>query len=160
FTVIAVDLRGHGDSGKPTEPESYTIDRLQDDILCVADAAGAATFSLWGYSYGGTVGSHLPANSDRVTSAVMMGITWGTPGSNYYRRHVEHARRKWAVAISAHRAGVLDLASMTDHDRARWANQDIPLTIARACALLDWPPVYPADLRCPTLWVVGTANDV
>ena len=25
-------------------------------------------------------------------------------------------------------------------------------------ALLEWPPVEPADMRCPTLWVVGTAN--
>jgi pimeloyl-ACP methyl ester carboxylesterase len=160
FTVIAVDLRGHGDSDKPIEPESYRIDLLQDDILCVADAIGASTFSLWGYSYGGVVGSHVPANSDRVTSAVMMGIAWGTPGSNYYRRHVEHARNKWAPAIDAYRAGTLDLAAMTDTDRARWQNQDIPLTIARACALLEWPPVHPADVRCPVLWLVGTANDV
>jgi len=160
FTVVAVDIRGHGDSDKPTRPESYRIDLLQDDILCVADAIGASTFSLWGYSYGGVLGSHIPVNSDRVTSAVMMGIAWGTPGSNYYRHHVEHARNKWAPAIEAHRAGLLDVSAMPDNDRVRWQNQDIPLTIARAVAFLDWPPVYPADVRCPVLWLVGTANDV
>lgn len=25
--------------------------------------------------------------------------------------------------------------------------------------MLDWPPVEPNDLRCRTLWLVGSAND-
>ena len=28
FTVIAMDIRGHGESDKPTEPGAYTIDKM------------------------------------------------------------------------------------------------------------------------------------
>ena len=39
FKVIALDTRGEaGDSGKPTDPAAYTIDRMCADILEVANA--------------------------------------------------------------------------------------------------------------------------
>ena len=33
-----------------------------------------------------------------------------------------------------------------------------PIVAAWTSALLDYPPVEPADMRCPTLWMVGTNN--
>ena len=56
FTVIGVDLRGNGESDKPTKVEAYAIDRLMEDLLAVADAAGAQRFHVWGFAYGGMVG--------------------------------------------------------------------------------------------------------
>jgi hypothetical protein len=61
--------------------------------------------------------------------------------------------------IKAHRSGTLNLADLSEQDRARWQSGTIPLTIAQLSAIVDWPPVEPADLRCPTLWVVGSANE-
>ncbi len=66
FTVISLDLRGNGESDKPVKVESYAIDRLAEDLLAVADAAGAQRFHLWGYAYGGIVGRYLAQRSDRV----------------------------------------------------------------------------------------------
>jgi ferredoxin len=40
FTVITMDLRGHGESAAPTAPADYAIGRLLEDILAVADACG------------------------------------------------------------------------------------------------------------------------
>src|ERR1051325_3909169 len=54
FTVIAVDLRGHGGSDKPVNVEAFGIQRLMDDVHAVADACGADNFSVWGFSYGAT----------------------------------------------------------------------------------------------------------
>ena len=50
FTVITVDIRGNGDSDKPTTVGAYAIDTLIADFLAVADAVGAQRFSLWGFS--------------------------------------------------------------------------------------------------------------
>lgn len=33
-----------------------------------------------------------------------------------------------------------------------------PVVAAWTSALLEYPPVEPADMRCPTLWIVGTKN--
>src|ERR1017187_689225 len=36
FCVIAIDIRGNGESPKPPDPAAYSIDRLCEDILAVA----------------------------------------------------------------------------------------------------------------------------
>jgi pimeloyl-ACP methyl ester carboxylesterase len=40
-----------------------------------------------------------------------------------------------------------------------WQKGSIPLTVAQLSAIAGWPPVEPAELRCPTLWVVGSGNE-
>lgn len=40
FHVYAVDTRGHGDSGKPSDPEAYTWSNGGRDLLAVVDALG------------------------------------------------------------------------------------------------------------------------
>ncbi len=48
FKVITLDLRGHGESDLPTDPADYSINKMGQDILTVADACGAiAIFLLW-----------------------------------------------------------------------------------------------------------------
>src|SRR6266545_2573223 len=74
FTVITVDLRGNGESDKPTKVEAYAIDRLTEDLLAVADAAGAQRFHVWGFAYGAVVGRYLAARSDRVRAMVYIGM--------------------------------------------------------------------------------------
>ena len=46
FTVITVDLRGHGESGKPTDSACYTTEKMGQDILAVADACDTEHFIL------------------------------------------------------------------------------------------------------------------
>ena len=73
FTVIAVDLRGHGESGLPTDPAAYTTDKMGQDILAVADACGVERFIIWGMSYGGNVGRYLAIQSERVARLILIG---------------------------------------------------------------------------------------
>jgi len=40
-TVVAMDLRGHGLSDAPTEPDAYHLDRFAGDIVAVAEGSGA-----------------------------------------------------------------------------------------------------------------------
>src|SRR5262245_51331973 len=66
FTVITIDQRGSGESDKPLAASAYAIDKLVDDVLAVADAAGAQRFALWGFSYGANIGRYVVVRSDRV----------------------------------------------------------------------------------------------
>src|SRR5689334_10699059 len=77
FKVITLDMRGRGESDKPTEPQAYRVERLIEDILAVADECREEKFSLVAHSWGGSVGLHLAARSDRVTRAVIAGTSFG-----------------------------------------------------------------------------------
>lgn len=79
FTVITMDLRGHGESDLPEDPADYAIDKLCQDILAVADDCGVERFALWGMSYGGKVGRYLAIQSERVSCFILMGTLLG-PG--------------------------------------------------------------------------------
>jgi pimeloyl-ACP methyl ester carboxylesterase len=159
FTVITMDIRGNGESDKPTDVAFYAIDRLTDDILAVADGARAERFSLWGYSYGGNVARYLSQRSDRVTKIIIIGVGFGAAAPGRFRDYALGLRAKWKPVIEADRAGTLNVGSLSDQDQAMWQKGHIPLTVAQLSAIVDWPPVEPADLRCPTLWLVGSANE-
>ena len=54
--LIAPDLRGHGMSAAPTDPESYTNSQLwADDVRAVIDALRLHRPVVAGWSYGGLV---------------------------------------------------------------------------------------------------------
>jgi len=163
FTVITMDLRGHGESDKATTVEAYGIERLTEDILAVVDAAHVRRFAVWGYSYGGNVARYLPARSDRVTKLVIVGIPFGPAAAPPFREFILGLRTKWTPIVEADRAGTLDLTSLSAEHRALWQTGTplgtIPVTLAWLSAMLDWPAVEPADLRCSTMWLVGTDNE-
>ncbi|TVL90158.1 alpha/beta fold hydrolase [Streptomyces sp. SAJ15] len=69
-TVIAPDYPGSGATPRATEP--LTIDGLADAVLAAADAAGARTFTLIGYSLGTLVSVRIAArHPERVTGLVL-----------------------------------------------------------------------------------------
>jgi pimeloyl-ACP methyl ester carboxylesterase len=56
FRILTYDLRGHGDSGKPAEPEMYSEGkRWGDDLKAVISAAGFKKPALVGWSLAGVV---------------------------------------------------------------------------------------------------------
>ena len=56
FRMVTFDLRGHGLSDKPLDPEAYAHDqRWADDVKSVIAAAGLKKPVLVGWSYGGRV---------------------------------------------------------------------------------------------------------
>lgn len=159
FTVIAVDLRGIGESARPEDVKAYAVDRLCEDLVAVADEAGATRFALWGFSYGANVGRYLAARSDRVTSMIYIGIPFGPAASGAFRQYIVDTLAKWTPVVDRAKAGTLDLDSLPEPDRARWESGVVPLTLAWLGAMLDYPPLEPSDLKCPTLWLVGSLNE-
>ena len=49
FTVVTLDIRGNGESDKPGPVSAYSWERINEDILSVADAIKAPRFALWGF---------------------------------------------------------------------------------------------------------------
>jgi len=160
FTVIALDLRGHGESGLPTDPAGYAIDKMLQDILAVADACGAARFALWGMSFGGKVGRYLAARSKRVEKAILMGTPLGPGVSGKPRQDAIEFCAHWRPIIQARREGRLDISSLPGHDQEMLQNLNIPAMLGWVPAMLDWSPVEPADFLCPTLWLVGSEDQL
>ena len=159
FTLIAVDIRGHGESDRPSGAEAYAIERISEDIIAVADATHWTRFAVWGYSFGGNIARYLPGRSDRVAKVVIMGVGFGAAAPPPFKDYALNLRRKWMPIIEAARTSALNLGSLSAPDRTMWQTGSIPFTVDLLGALLDWPSVEPEDLRCPTLWLVGTANE-
>ncbi len=160
FTVIAPDLRGHGESGAPIEPADYTADKMTQDVLAVADACGVKRFTIWGFSFGGRVGRNVTAHSDRVAKLVLMGTPLGSFISSEFRHYLSDFYAHWAPILQAQRDGTLALDSLSQDDREQLECSNVPAMMAWGQAMLDWPAVEPADFRCPVLWLVGSEDRV
>jgi pimeloyl-ACP methyl ester carboxylesterase len=162
FTVITVDLRGHGESDKPTDPAMYTTDKMGEDILAVADACNARHFLVCGFSFGGNVSRYLASCSGRIAKLVMLGNRLGTGVSGEFRRMVLDFRERWTSVVK--NAGISfdpKLLSTKDQEDIRqfsFPGETLPYVLAWSTAMLEWGTVTPKDLLCPSLWIIGTAN--
>ncbi len=79
FTVIAMDVRGHGRSGKPHDPKSYGTE-LSGDVVRLLDNLGATKAHIVGYSMGALVALDFAVlHQDRTLSVVLGGAGWNPP---------------------------------------------------------------------------------
>jgi pimeloyl-ACP methyl ester carboxylesterase len=159
YKVIAVDIRGNGESDKPTDPAAYTTNKLCRDILAVTDACEIEHFTMWGFSYGGNIGRYLAAQSDQVEKMIMIGIPFGLGASGDFRKVIQEFCTHWQPIILAQSEGRLDIASMPKEDQKKLLETNLVLDLARFGAMLEWETIEPPDLSCPTLWLVGSKND-
>ncbi len=162
LTVVTVDLRGHGESDKPTDPTCYTTEKLGQDILAVADTCGFEQFILCGFSFGGNVGRYLATHSDRISKMVMLGNRLGTGVSGEFRQFIFDFRDRWKSVVD-NAGDIFDpkLLSAKDQEDIRklsFPGESLPYVLAWSTAMLDWGTVTPKDIRCPTLWLIGSEN--
>ncbi len=78
--VIGVDARGHGRSGRSSDPRSYRDDAHARDVACVLDAVGADEVDVVGYSMGGLTAARLLGIDDRLRSVALCGVGPGIFG--------------------------------------------------------------------------------
>ena len=78
YTVVAPDLRGYGDSGKPVvggDPETYSKRRTAQDQLEVMTALGHQSFHLIGHDRGARVGHRMALDApERVRSFTTLDV--------------------------------------------------------------------------------------
>jgi pimeloyl-ACP methyl ester carboxylesterase len=89
--VIAIDCRGHGESGKPHNSEAYDEGRMAADVAAVLEDIGIPKADIMGYSMGGFLAVRLMHDAPlRVGRTVLAGL-----GNNYF-----HTTREWAEVIA------------------------------------------------------------
>lgn len=77
YKVIALDNRGHGLSGKPTDVESYG-EKMPKDIINLLDHLKIEKAHVIGYSMGGFITLKLTAMyPERLLSSAPCGMGWG-----------------------------------------------------------------------------------
>jgi pimeloyl-ACP methyl ester carboxylesterase len=86
--VIALDLRGHGDSGKLYDSEEYSIEIMASDVIALLDHSKIDRADIMGYSLGSRITAVLARSQPkRLRSAILGGIgigliKGGGPGEN------------------------------------------------------------------------------
>jgi pimeloyl-ACP methyl ester carboxylesterase len=86
--VIALDNRGHGDSGKLYDPALYEVETMAGDVTALMDRLGLERADVMGYSLGSRMTAVLALNQpQRLRSAILGGIgigmiEGGGPGEN------------------------------------------------------------------------------
>jgi pimeloyl-ACP methyl ester carboxylesterase len=73
--LVAFDLRGHGESGKPHDPTAYGPERLVGDAIELMDHLGLKDVDLFGYSMGARVAlATALKHPDRVWHLILGGV--------------------------------------------------------------------------------------
>ncbi len=74
-TLVAVDIRGHGNSDKPAQQEVFSYAAMSRDVLAVMDVLELNQADYMGYSMGAFMGAWLLGHHpQRFTSMVLGGI--------------------------------------------------------------------------------------
>jgi pimeloyl-ACP methyl ester carboxylesterase len=172
--VVIFDHRGHGASDKPGDRAAYSLERLTDDVVQVADAAGIDSFRLLGHSMGGMVSRKVAlAHPERVDALIMMDTSAGPiPGFDVQlieaAADLAHTQGKVALKELLDMAPVLDtpayrrvLAERPGYQEfvdKKWADISEVMWGALVLALAhqeDDLPAMASQLRCPLLILVG-----
>ena len=96
--VLAPDQRGYSPRARPRPVSAYAIPALVDDVLALADAAGAERFDLLGHDWGGGVAWALAAwHPDRVRTLTVA----STPHPQALVAAMRHgqALRSWYMGL-------------------------------------------------------------
>ena len=115
YRLVRFDLRGHGESVIPDKGYKWTFEGLVDDLLRVADAAGAERFHFVGESIGGTAGIAFALSHPKRLHSLTLSNTspkGGLLGNvNVWREMVRTGtQEKWAAQMMEWRfhRGALD----------------------------------------------------
>ncbi|HJT42266.1 MAG TPA: alpha/beta hydrolase [Rhizomicrobium sp.] len=155
FSIVAMDCRGHGDSGKPHNEKLYGHDRMAQDIVAVMDACALPQARILGYSMGGFIGLRLlAAHPERVVKLAIAGV-----GETYLQDRITAPQARASLADALLTA---DKDNITD-PRAKmfraFADQPGKDRFALAACMRAMSPHLPletlAQLRRPILVVNG-----
>jgi esterase len=81
YHIVALDQRGHGDSGWGS-PDGYHMENFYQDLRAVVEARGLSRFTLIGHSLGGRVSMlYAHRHPELVERLVLVDITPGRPAA-------------------------------------------------------------------------------
>ncbi|MBM3552063.1 MAG: alpha/beta fold hydrolase [Alphaproteobacteria bacterium] len=154
--VIALDIRGHGQSAKLYDPALYSLDLMAADIAHLLDHLAIPRADVMGYSLGGRIAALLALKApERVRSLILGGV-----GENLIED--SGLPRGLAEAMEAERIeDINDSTLKIFRGFAESTRSD--LAALAACARGPRKAIAPemlAQIAVPTLICVGSRDDV
>lgn len=102
FTVIAVDLLGHGDSDAPDDPRPYRVDAAVSRLVGLLDELGIDEALICGHSLGGALAIRIAlAHPERVAGLVVINSN-SAAGSPAWRERARQGLRELAAQVRQH----------------------------------------------------------
>src|ERR1700678_1587268 len=75
YRVVALDLRGHGESDKPHDPAAYGLPALTADVVGLIDHLSLGRVTLMGYSMGARLALQIALeHGDRLDRLILGGV--------------------------------------------------------------------------------------
>lgn len=152
--AVALDCRGHGESGKPHDPAAYDRTAMVGDIVALMDHLGLERVDLMGYSMGARLALATALDQpQRIDNLVLGGV-----GGRLLEPSPNDGRMAAAMEIDDP-AGIDDLLLRSFRHFADEQRED-RLALA-ACSRAGGMPVDHAalaTLRMPVLVVVGARD--
>jgi pimeloyl-ACP methyl ester carboxylesterase len=158
YKVIAVDIRGNGESDKQAKADDYDIKLVMNDVFSVADICGVESFSVIGFSFGAAIGKNLAAYSSRVEKLVMIGHAFGSSVYGEFLAMIPDLRVEWLDIIEKQKAGTLKMDALSDFNKFWVKNYDLPAWRAIISAMPNWGSVGPCDIKCPVMVLYGRGD--
>ena len=98
YRIVAVDTRGHGQSGSPPGP--YSLEMLAGDVVAAAKAAGLERFHIAGVSMGGQIALWVAAHRPELVLSVTAANTAARIGdAAYWNARIEAVRTDGMAAM-------------------------------------------------------------
>ena len=159
FSIVAMDCRGHGDSGKPHDVSAYGHDRMAEDVLAVMDAAGLGQALVCGYSMGGFIGLRLlDTHPERITRLALAGV-----GAHYLEDRITAPQARATLAdalLTDDKDGITDPRARMFRAFADQPGKDrFALAACMRAMSPRLPPATLAALKRPILVVCGELDD-
>ena len=157
--LVALDQRGHGESAKPHDSESYSRTKFAGDLIALLDHLGLGQVDLFGYSMGArTVLAASLADPNRVSNLILGGVG----GAMITERPVSTAGMSMADAMLAESPDDIT-EPMLKSFRHFADEQGEDRKALAACTGAVNPPWNPDDffaLRMPVLVVTGQRDSL
>lgn len=176
YHVIAVDQRGHGDSGW-CAPDAYQLDALCRDLRAVVQARGLERYTLIGHSLGGRVCMRYSGQyASEIERLVLVDITPGRASAPPAPQRADAVPQRDFESVDAaidYLAGAMARApralveesvrsGLRRNDTGRYVWKYDPVLSRQRVPLPPGVDLWDvmADVRVPTLLQYGSESDV
>ncbi len=153
FRVVAFDYEGQ--CLRIPKPDTLTPANTANDLLAVADAAGADRFAYYGYSWLALIGLQLAIRTDRLSALIMGGFP---PLNGPYEEMLLVTTATYEMASGAR--------PMPSADESEWSGISLSrdqtrqfVTLYQALQGFD-DRAAQARLTCPRLCFVGSKDEI
>ncbi|MDQ2904857.1 MAG: alpha/beta hydrolase [Chloroflexota bacterium] len=153
FRVVAFDYEGQ--CLRTPKPDTLTPANTANDLLAVADAAGADRFAYYGYSWLALIGLQLAIRTDRLSALIMGGFP---PLNGPYEEMLRVTTVTYEIASGARPMPSADESEWSGISLSRDQTQQF-VTLYQALQGFD-DRTAQARLTCPRLCFVGSADEI